>query len=74
MFAIYTGTVWEYVAFLANALIFLMVGLRVENRSLVGHTGLVVLGGGGIAGVARHGRFLDLCPSFNAFPRGHPEE
>ena len=37
------GTVWEYAAFVANSLIFLLIGLRIDLGGIVEHAGLVVL-------------------------------
>jgi CPA1 family monovalent cation:H+ antiporter len=37
------GTVWEYAAFVANSLIFLLIGLRIDLHGVVDHAGLVVV-------------------------------
>jgi monovalent cation:H+ antiporter, CPA1 family len=37
------GTVWEYAAFIANSLIFLLIGLRIDLGAIVHHAGLVVV-------------------------------
>jgi monovalent cation:H+ antiporter, CPA1 family len=37
------GTVWEYAAFVANSLIFLLIGLRIDLGGIVAHLGLVLL-------------------------------
>ena len=37
------GTVWEYAAFVANSLIFLLIGLRIDLHGVVEHAGLVVM-------------------------------
>ena len=37
------GTVWEYAAFVANSLIFLLIGLRLDLTLIVDHAGLVVI-------------------------------
>ena len=37
------GTVWEYAAFVANSLIFLLIGLRIDLDGIVDHAGLVLL-------------------------------
>jgi CPA1 family monovalent cation:H+ antiporter len=36
-------TVWEYAAFVANSLIFLLIGLRIDLHGVVEHAGLVVI-------------------------------
>ena len=37
------GTVWEYAAFIANSLIFLLIGLRIDLHGVLGHAWLVVV-------------------------------
>ena len=37
------STVWEYAAFVANSLIFLLIGLRIDLGGIAGHVGLVVV-------------------------------
>ena len=37
------GTVWEYAAFVANSLIFLLIGLRIDLHSVLAHAWLVVV-------------------------------
>lgn len=37
------GTVWEYAAFVANSLIFLLIGLRIDLSLIVDHAWLVLL-------------------------------
>ena len=37
------GTVWEYAAFVANSLIFLLIGLRLDLSLIVDHVGLVLI-------------------------------
>ena len=37
------STVWEYAAFVANSLIFLLIGLRIDLGGIAGHLGLVVI-------------------------------
>jgi CPA1 family monovalent cation:H+ antiporter len=37
------GTVWEYAAFVANSLIFLLIGLRIDQHGVLAHAGLVVV-------------------------------
>jgi monovalent cation:H+ antiporter, CPA1 family len=37
------GTVWEYAAFVANSLIFLLIGLRIDLSGIARHLGLVVI-------------------------------
>jgi len=37
------GTVWEYAAFVANSLIFLLIGLRLDLSLIVDHAGLVLI-------------------------------
>ena len=37
------GTVWEYAAFVANSLIFLLIGLRLDLSLIVDHAGLVLV-------------------------------
>jgi CPA1 family monovalent cation:H+ antiporter len=37
------GTVWEYAAFVANSLIFLLIGLRIDLSLIVDHAGLVLV-------------------------------
>ena len=37
------GTVWEYAAFVANSLIFLLIGLRIDLGGIAAHLGLVLL-------------------------------
>ena len=38
------STVWEYAAFVANSLIFLLIGLRIDVGTITGDVGLVVIG------------------------------
>jgi CPA1 family monovalent cation:H+ antiporter len=38
------GTVWEYAAFVANSLIFLLIGLRMDLGTIVDNAGLVIIG------------------------------
>jgi len=38
------GTVWEYAAFVANSLIFLLIGLRMDLGTIVDNVGLVLIG------------------------------
>jgi CPA1 family monovalent cation:H+ antiporter len=38
------STVWEYAAFVANSLIFLLIGLRVDLSSITDNVGLVLIG------------------------------
>jgi CPA1 family monovalent cation:H+ antiporter len=37
------GTVWEYAAFVANSLIFLLIGLRIDLSLILDHAGLVLV-------------------------------
>ncbi len=37
------GTVWEYAAFVANSLIFLLIGLRIDLAGIADHLGLVAI-------------------------------
>jgi monovalent cation:H+ antiporter, CPA1 family len=38
------GTVWEYAAFVANSLIFLLIGLRMDLGTIADNVGLVLIG------------------------------
>ena len=51
------GTVWEYAAFVANSLIFLLIGLRMDLGTIADNAGLVIIG---FVGRALVGRAVDL--------------
>jgi CPA1 family monovalent cation:H+ antiporter len=42
------STVWEYAAFVANSLIFLLIGLRIDLTTVTDHVGLVLIGFGAV--------------------------